>query len=89
MKKTTVLEFAEELKMPADALLEQLNKAGVKKSTSEDTLSAADIYLWVATGWGQYVGVDFSAFPKLMAWRARIGERPAVVAALKAEGLIK
>ena len=52
-------------------------------------LSAADIYLWVATGWGQYVGVDFSAFPKLMAWRARIGERPAVVAALKAEGLIK
>ncbi len=42
MKKTTVLEFAEELKMPADALLEQLNKAGVKKSTSEDTLSAAD-----------------------------------------------
>ena len=42
MKKTTVLEFAEELKMPADALLEQLNKAGVKKSSSDDTLSAAD-----------------------------------------------
>jgi glutathione S-transferase len=54
-----------------------------------DHLTAADIYLWVATGWGPYVGVDFSAFPKLMAWRARIGERPAVVAALKAEGLIK
>ena len=29
MKKTTVLEFAEELKMPAEVLLEQLNKAGV------------------------------------------------------------
>ena len=42
MKKTTVLEFAEELKMPADALLEQLNKAGVKKDSTEDTLSAAD-----------------------------------------------
>ena len=42
MKKTTVLEFAEELKMPADALLEQLNKAGVKKSSADDTLSAAD-----------------------------------------------
>ena len=42
MKKTTVLEFAEELKMPAEVLLEQLNKAGVKKASSEDTLSAAD-----------------------------------------------
>ena len=42
MKKTTVLEFAEELKMPADALLVQLNKAGVKKASTDDTLSAAD-----------------------------------------------
>ena len=42
MEKTTVLEFASELKMPADALLEQLNKAGLKKSATSDTLSAAD-----------------------------------------------
>ena len=42
MKKTTVLEFAEELKMPAEVLLEQLNKAGVKKTSNEDTLTAAD-----------------------------------------------
>ena len=42
MKKTTVLEFAEELKMPAEVLLEQLNKAGVNKASAEDTLSAAD-----------------------------------------------
>ena len=42
MEKTTVLEFASELKMPAEALLEQLNKAGVKKVATSDTLSAAD-----------------------------------------------
>ena len=42
MEKNTVLEFASELKMPAEVLLEQLNKAGVKKSTTTDTLSASD-----------------------------------------------
>lgn len=42
MEKTTVLEFASELKMPAEVLLEQLNKAGLKKSSTSDTLSASD-----------------------------------------------
>ena len=42
MEKNTVLEFASELKMPAEVLLEQLNKAGVSKSATTDTLSASD-----------------------------------------------
>ena len=42
MENNTVLEFASELKMPAEVLLEQLNKAGLKKSATSDTLSAAD-----------------------------------------------
>jgi translation initiation factor IF-2 len=42
MEKNTVLEFASELKMPAEVLLEQLNKAGVSKSATTDTLSALD-----------------------------------------------
>ena len=41
MEKNTVLEFASELKMPAEVLLEQLNKAGVSKSATTDTLSAS------------------------------------------------
>ncbi|ACB32585.1 Glutathione S-transferase domain [Leptothrix cholodnii SP-6] len=51
--------------------------------------SVADIYLFVVSGWGQYVGVDISGLPRLMAFRARIAARPAVIAAMKAEGLIK
>jgi translation initiation factor IF-2 len=42
MENNTVLEFASELKMPAEVLLEQLNKAGLKKSATSDKLTAAD-----------------------------------------------
>ena len=42
MLTTTVAEFANELKMPADALLEQLSKAGVEKTGSEERLSDQD-----------------------------------------------
>ena len=51
--------------------------------------SVADIYLFVVSGWGQYVGVDISGLANLGALRARIAARPAVQAALKAEGLLK
>jgi glutathione S-transferase len=54
-----------------------------------DHFTVADGYLFVVTNWGQYVGLDLSAFANLAAYRARIGARPAVVAAMKAEGLIK
>jgi translation initiation factor IF-2 len=42
MAQTTVAQFAGELKLPATALLEQLQKAGVKKSSAEDMLSETD-----------------------------------------------
>ncbi len=51
--------------------------------------SVADIYLFVVSGWGQYVGVDISGLAHLGALRGRIAARPAVQAALKAEGLLK
>jgi glutathione S-transferase len=35
------------------------------------------------------VGVDISGLANLQAYRARVGARPGVVAAMKAEGLIK
>ena len=54
-----------------------------------DTFTVADAYLFTVTNWGQYVGVDISGFAHLSAYRARVGARPAVVAAMKAEGLIK
>jgi glutathione S-transferase len=54
-----------------------------------DQFTVADGYLFVVTNWGQYVGLDLTPFANLVAYRARVGARPAVVAAMKAEGLIK
>jgi len=42
MAQMNVSQFASELKMPATALLEQLQKAGVKKQAANDTLSEQD-----------------------------------------------
>jgi glutathione S-transferase len=47
----------------------------------------ADAYLFVVLGWARVFHFDFARWPGLKALRQRIGERPAVRAALHAEGL--
>jgi len=54
-----------------------------------DTFTVADGYLFTVTNWAQYVGLDLAPFTNLVAYRARVATRPAVVAAMKAEGLLK
>jgi glutathione S-transferase len=54
-----------------------------------DTFTVADAYLFTVTNWAPYVALDISGFPNLLAYRARVAARPAVVAAMKAEGLLK
>ena len=54
-----------------------------------DTFTVADAYLFVVTNWSAFVGLDMTPYTELLAYRARIGARPAVVAAMKAEGLLK
>jgi len=49
--------------------------------------SVADAYLFVVTRWAKALGLDLSGFTALAAWFDRVAERPAVQAALKAEGL--
>ncbi|MDE2367761.1 MAG: glutathione transferase GstA [Burkholderiales bacterium] len=51
--------------------------------------TGADAYLFVVSGWAGYVGVDISNLKRLAAYRDRIAARPAVQAAMKAEGLLK
>jgi glutathione S-transferase len=53
-----------------------------------DQFTVADGYLFTVTNWAQYVGLDLTPYANLVAYRARVGARPAVVAAMKAEGLI-
>ncbi len=60
-----------------------------KAYLSGDTFTVADGYLFTVTNWCQYVGVDISGFAHLGAFMARVAARPAVQAAMKAEGLLK
>lgn len=50
--------------------------------------SVADAYLFVITNWAGLVKFDLDGFPHLKAFQQRIGARPAVQQALRAEGLI-
>ena len=60
-----------------------------KQYLTGDTFTVADGYLFTVTNWCQYVGLDLSPYANLAALRARVAARPAVVAAMKAEGLLK
>jgi glutathione S-transferase len=54
-----------------------------------DTFTVADGYLFTVTSWAGYVKLDLSAYKNLAAFMAKVGARPHVQAALKAEGLAK
>ena len=54
-----------------------------------DSFTVADGYLFTVTNWAAHTGVDMSPYSNLLAYRARVAARPAVIEAMKAEGLIK
>ena len=54
-----------------------------------DTFTVADTYLFTVTNWPRLVGVDMDPYTHIASYRARVGARPAVIAAMTAEGLIK
>ncbi len=54
-----------------------------------ENFSVADAYLFTVTRWSAFTGIDLAPFPKLRDYMTRIGARPAVQAAMQAEGLKK
>ncbi len=62
---------------------EPAGKAGVLRDAS----SVADAYLFTATNWSGFLGVDNSGLAYLNACRARVGARPGMQAAMKTEGV--
>jgi len=52
-----------------------------------ESFTVADAYLSVILGWTKWVGIELERWPALGRYVARIAERPAVQAALEAEGL--
>jgi glutathione S-transferase len=54
-----------------------------------NTFTLPDAYLFTVTSWAKYVNVDIADLPRLQAYMTRVAARPAVQAAMKAEGLLK
>jgi glutathione S-transferase len=54
-----------------------------------DQFTVADGYLFTVTNWTVPTNLDISGLANLAAYRERVGARPAVQAAMKAEGLLK
>ncbi|SEM88372.1 glutathione S-transferase [Stigmatella aurantiaca] len=52
-------------------------------------LTGADTYLFVVLSWAKNMGPDIAQWPSLKAFHERVSARPAVKAALEAEGLLK
>ena len=52
-----------------------------------EQFTVADGYLFNVTMWSVPTGVDLTPYPNLLAWRARVAARPAVQAAMQAEGI--
>lgn len=53
-----------------------------------ERFTVADAYLFTLTRWARIVKLDLSGFTNLEAFQKRVGSRKAVIAALRAEGLI-
>lgn len=64
-------------------------RLGLHPFFTGDDFSVADGYLFTVTNWPALVGFDLSPWSNLLEFRRRVGERPAVLAALEAEGLRK
>ena len=62
---------------------------GEKVFLTGDAFTVADAYLFVVLGWSAHVGIDLAKWPNLKRYRSELSSRPAVRAALKAEGLSK
>lgn len=50
--------------------------------------SVADAHFFVVSNWASWLDFDLSPYRAVLAHRERVGSRPAVVAALKTEGLV-
>jgi len=54
-----------------------------------DTFTVADAYIFTVLRWSPRVGIDLSKWPNIEAYLDRVGARPKVKEAMKAEGLLQ
>lgn len=64
-------------------------KLGSQAFLMGETFTVADAYLVTVLNWARGGGIDLAQWPKLAEYRVRLRERPSVMAALDAEGLLR
>jgi glutathione S-transferase len=64
------------------------NQLAGKSYLFGEQFTVADAYLFTVTNWANFLKLDLSAFPNLLAFQKRVAGRPAVHAAMVAEGLL-
>jgi len=70
--------------------LDYLNRAiGNRPFLMGEQFTVADAYLFTVLGWSRHLNFDLGKWPQLQRYVERVGARPQVAEALKAEGLVK
>jgi glutathione S-transferase len=64
-------------------------RLGDRPYLTGETFTVADAYLFTLLNWCEWTNVDLGRWPALKAYHARVGARPKVQEALRAEGLGK
>jgi glutathione S-transferase len=54
-----------------------------------EDFTVADAYLFTVLTWTRTIRLDLAPWSHVQAFRERVGQRPAVLAAMRAEGLIR
>lgn len=73
-----------------DARLGYLQRTiGSRTFVMGEQFTVADAYLYTVLSWGAHVDVDLGQWPELKRYVERIGQRPHVIEARKAEGLTR
>jgi glutathione S-transferase len=62
---------------------------GKRQYLMGDKFTIPDAYAFTVVGWSKYKDIDLSRWPNLKSYMDRVGARPKVQEAMKAEGLIK
>lgn len=65
------------------------DKLATAKYLMGETFTVADAYAFTILNWTNFTGIDLKPYPNLGAYMGRVGARPKVQEALRAEGLLK
>ena len=69
------------------AYLDQL--FGAQSFVTGNTFTVVDAYLFAILNWTNFHAIDLSPWPRVADYMSRLASRPAVLAAMKAEGFVK